>query len=62
MKEKTKETPIPTPSVKVMADGEYLIVMTKDDLRSLLTMIKGACLPERRTFNSLKEQIEKILL
>ncbi len=40
---------------------EYAIVMTKDDLRSLLRMINGACLPERRDWNNIKQQITKIL-
>ena len=35
--------------------------MTEDELRSLLVMIKGACLEERRVFNRVKVQIEKIL-
>lgn len=38
-----------------------LAYMTRDDLLSLHTMIKSACLPERQTFNRVKEQIEKIL-
>lgn len=42
--------------------GGYEIVdMTESDLRSLHAMIKSACLPERQTFNRVKEQIEKIL-
>ena len=35
--------------------------MSEDELRSLLAMIKGACLEERRVFNRVKVQIEKIL-
>lgn len=35
--------------------------MTEEELRSLLTMIKGAGLQERRIFNSVKTQIESIL-
>ena len=39
----------------------HLTNMTEDDLRSLLKMIKGAGLLERRTFDGVKRQIEKIL-
>ncbi len=35
--------------------------MCEDDLRSLHAMIKSACLPERREWNSVKQQIEKVL-
>ena len=35
--------------------------MNEDELRSLLAMINGACLEERRVFNRVKVQIEKIL-
>lgn len=47
---------------RVMGDHCWnLINMTEDDLRSLLKMIKGAGLLERRTFDGVKRQIEKIL-
>ncbi len=39
----------------------HITNMTEDDLRSLLTMIKGAGLLERRTFDGVKRQIEEIL-
>ena len=39
----------------------HLTNMTEDDLRSLLRMIKGAGLLERRTFDGVKKQIENIL-
>lgn len=43
-------------------NGEYsLFGMTEDELRSMLAMIKSACLEERRVFNRVKGQIEKIL-
>ena len=38
-----------------------LAFMNHDELLSLLKMIKSACLAERRMFNGVKEQIEKIL-
>jgi len=42
-------------------DGFVLAAMDESDLRSLLAMIKSACLPERREWNGIKQQIEKIL-
>lgn len=43
-------------------DGYYaLIVMDKNDIRSLHAMIKSACLPQRREWNGIKQQIENIL-
>lgn len=49
-------------SIRTNEQGGYeLANMTKSDLRSLHTMIRSACLPERQTFNRVKEQIEKIL-
>lgn len=38
-----------------------LIDMDDDDLRSLLSMIKSACLPDRGNWNNVKQQIEKLL-
>ncbi len=35
--------------------------MREADLRSLHAMIKSACLPERREWNSVKQQIEEII-
>lgn len=42
-------------------DAYRLSDITENELRSLLNMIKGACLPERQAFNKVKEQIEEIL-
>ena len=42
--------------------GRYALTdMSGDELRSLLVMIKGAGLEERRVFNGVKMQIERIL-
>jgi hypothetical protein len=35
--------------------------MSRDDLRSMLTMIRSANLPERRYWNRIGKQIERIL-
>lgn len=42
-------------------DTYSLSDITENELRSLLIMIKGACLPERQAFKKVKEQIEEIL-
>lgn len=45
-------------------DGTYyyeLTGMTGEELRSLYNIIQSAYLPERRVFNSVKEQIKKLL-
>lgn len=49
-------------SIQANEQGGYQLEdMTESDLRSLHAMIKSACLPERQTFNRVKEQIEKLL-
>ena len=53
---------LPEMSVHPQIQGGYGIVnMSEDDLRSLLTMIKGACLLERRHWNGIKQKIEKMI-
>jgi hypothetical protein len=42
-------------------NGRFTLFMDESDLRSLITMIKGACLPERRHWNNVKQQIEKMI-
>jgi len=42
-------------------DGFVLAAMDENDLRSLHAMIKSACLPQRREWNGIKQQIENIL-
>lgn len=39
----------------------FLPAMSRDDLRSMLTMIRSANLPERRYWNKIGKQIERIL-
>lgn len=41
--------------------GRFTLSMEESDVRSLLTMIKGACLTERRHWNDVKQQIEKVI-
>lgn len=36
--------------------------LSEDDLRGIVRMIKGACLPERRQFEELKTKIENLEL
>lgn len=38
-----------------------LINMTEDDLRSLCALIDSSCLPEKRGWNHIKEQIKQEL-
>lgn len=41
-------------------NGNYAIdFMNESELRSLHAMIKSACLPERREWNRVKQQIEE---
>lgn len=48
--------------ITLASDGtNSLDGMTDKELRSLLKMIKGACLEERRVFDRVKKQIEGIL-
>ena len=42
-------------------DFWHLTNLTEEDLRALLKMIKGAGLLERRTFDGVKQQLEKLL-
>lgn len=62
---RTMESNVELANMKVaraMGDHCWHITnMAEDDLRSLLTMIKGAGLLERRTFDGVKRQIEDIL-
>ena len=48
--------------MRIFLDGYNFMIkdITKEDVRSLLRMIKSACLGERRNFNHLKEQIEDL--
>ena len=48
--------------MKIHLDNRAFLIkdMTADDVYSLLSMIKGAGLNERRTFDSLKRQIEEL--
>ena len=49
--------------MKIFLDGWGYVIkdLTKDDVLSLLRMIKSAGLSERRDFNGLKGQIENII-
>lgn len=52
----------PQMEVRRKYQGGYCLAgMTEENLCALLTMIKGASLQERRTFDGVKRQIEKIL-
>jgi len=48
--------------MKIFLDGyNYMIKdLTREDVKSLLRMIKGAGLNERRDFDNLKKQIEQL--
>lgn len=48
--------------MRIFLDGYNFMIkdLTRHDVRSLLRMIKSACLGERRDFNHLKEQIEDL--
>ena len=47
--------------IRKLIEHYSLIYMTEDDLRSLLRLINSDCLPERRDWNNIKQQIEKEL-
>ena len=47
--------------VSKQADHYELIEMTEDDLRSLCALIDSSCLPEKRGWNHIKEQIKQEL-
>ena len=56
------ESSIPRMKVIRQADGGYgLSDMSERELRSLLTMINGTGLEERRVFFHVKKEIEKLL-
>ena len=48
---------------KVFQDEYYEIrvCLTREEAKGMLRMVKSACLPERRMFNHLKEQLERIV-
>ena len=48
-------------NAQAVSESYMLVNMNRNELLSLLTMIKSACLPERQTFNRVKEQIEMFL-
>ena len=48
---------------KVFQDefDEIRVCLTREEAKGMLNMIKSVCLPERRMFNHLKEQLERIV-